>query len=151
MNTPRVLALVVLVASLATPACRTTAPPDGGVSEPGPSIGTVLVDCGKTIGGPIVGDEIPKIVTALTSDNVDGGLAGVVSDITSAGFLTTEAIAYVACVVRDEIGRAAADASFGSAPAMKRENAGAVWLGKNGIVFAAPPDGGTAAARKGAR
>lgn len=144
----RVLSVALFfVAISCVPSCKTTAPPDGGTATPGPTIGTVLVDCAKTIGGPVVGGEIPKIVTALTSDNVDAGLLGVVSDLTGAGFLTSEAIAYVACVVRDEVTRAARDSSYGSAPAMKRENSGGVWLAKQGIVFISP-DGG--AARKGA-
>jgi hypothetical protein len=142
MKTPRLLALVLLVSSFACTSCKTAGTPDGGgTPSPVSTFVGIVADCGTTLGGPIAGAEIPKIVTAFSGDPlnfgaVDAAVDGVIADLTNKGFLVSEAINFVACVAEGELGRAERDARLDDAIAARRVTNVRSWFAAHQVTFA---------------
>ena len=162
-NTARSLVALGLVAALvALPSCKTIGTVDAG------TVGTIVhnfvgfvAQCGTAVGGKIAGDEIAKIETSLTQDplnfgNVDSAIDGVISDLESKGFLEAQAINFVACVVKDELGMGARDADLGDSLASWRATNARSWIDAHQVTYAPvaptpPPGAPPAAARAGGR
>lgn len=146
MKTPRLLALALLVASIGCSSCATGGTPDGGTPPtPIQTFVGIAANCGLTLGGPIAGAEIPKVVTALSGDPlqfgaVDAALSGVISDLTGKGFLIGEAINFVACVVQGELGRAQRDSALDDAIAARRVANARSWISAHQVTYAPPGD-----------
>lgn len=142
-NTKRSLSFLFLFAAIGCmPSCKTTGTPDGGstIGAVATNIKDVTVDCAASITGPIAGAEIPKVVTALSGDNLDFGkvdasIGGIIADLTSKGVLESAAFNFVACVIEDEMGRADRDSAVGDAPAMRRQVNARTWISAHGVTF----------------